>query len=422
MIEMEIDASSVVLTSDALTLEKESDLFFHTYSRLPLAIEKGKGAYLYTKSGEKYLDMIAGIGVNALGYGNPKIIKAITDQTKKYIHTSNLFLLEPQFRLADKLIELTGLSKVFFSNSGAEANDGAIKLARKWATQFSPIKSDHKTEVLSLTNGFHGRTYGALTLTPKAKYHEGFYPLLPSTGTIQFNDGEDLRAKVSDKTAAVFVEFVQGEGGICALQKSFVELLFELSVKHHFLIVADEVQAGCGRTGDFFSYMNFGVTPDIVTAAKPLGGGLPLGAIIGGKRVEEAFTKGSHGTTFGGNPVAAAAGLALIEEMLEKNLMTQAKEVGAYFKWKLDEMRRNHLQITAIRQIGLMIGISVSRDASYYVQKALKQGLIINATNTNVIRLLPPLIISKKEVDQAVKILDKIFKGEWLEGLTESAK
>lgn len=397
------------LLDQPLTLEKESELFFHTYARLPLEISHGEGNYLFAKDGRKFLDLIAGIGVNALGYGNPRILNAITEQAKKIIHTSNLFMLEPQFKLAEKLLALTGFSKVFFCNSGAEANEGAMKLARKWASNISP----EKKQLLSLTNGFHGRTYGAVTLTAKAKYHEGFEPLLPETGYITLNDVDDLEKKVSDKTAAVFVEYVQGEGGICGLSEAFLNRLDELRAKHQFLIVADEVQAGVGRTGKFFSYEHFGVLPDVICAAKPIGGGLPLGAIIGNARVADAFSKGIHGTTFGGNPVACAAGLALIEELEEKNLMRYATELGAQFKAELLKLSHKHIQLRAVRQYGLMIGISTSRDASYYVPKMLEKGIIINATNTNVIRLLPPLTLTASEMHRAIEALDHVLSVEW---------
>jgi acetylornithine/N-succinyldiaminopimelate aminotransferase len=398
------------LLEQPLTLEKESELFFHTYARLPLEISHGEGNYLFSKDGRKFLDMIAGIGVNALGYGNTRVLNAITEQAKKVIHTSNLFMLEPQFKLAEKLLSLTGFSKVFFCNSGAEANEGAMKLARKWASSIS----SEKKELLSLTNGFHGRTYGAVTLTAKAKYHEGFEPLLPETGYITFNDVEDLEKKVSDKTAAVFIEYVQGEGGICAVSEPFLKKLDELRTTHNFLIVADEVQAGVGRTGKFFSYEHFSVLPDVICAAKPIGGGLPLGAIIGNARVAEAFSKGIHGTTFGGNPVACAAGFALIEELEARNLMQHATELGAQFKAELLKLSRKHIQIRAVRQYGLMIGISMSRDASYYVPKMLEKGIIINATNTNVIRLLPPLTLTESDMHHCIQAFDEVFSAEWL--------
>ncbi len=390
-----------------LTLEKESTIFFGTYARLPLHITHGKGCYLYAANGKKYLDMIAGIGVNALGYANPALEEAIISQTKKVIHTSNLFMLDPQFKLAEKLLEITGLSRVFFSNSGTEAIEAAMKLARKWASSIS----ENKRKIFAMTNSFHGRTYGAVSLTAKTKYHEGFEPLLPETGFIEFNDIADLEAKVTDDTAAVFLECIQGEGGIYPASEDFISKLKELREKHDFLIVADEIQAGIGRTGAFFSYMNMGLEPDIVTSAKPLGGGLPLGAIIGNERVSQGFAKGAHGTTFGGNPVACAAGLALINELESKHILDHVNEIGAYFKSELEQLKETHPeQIVEVRQMGLMIGIEVKGEAAPYVQNAFEKGVLLNATNGNVIRLLPPLVVSKDEARLCVDVLAQLFK------------
>jgi len=394
--------------SEPLTIEKESEIFFGTYARLPLHVTHAEGLYLYTSDGKKYLDMISGIGVNALGYGNKRILNAIQTQSAKFIHTSNLFMIDSQFQLAEKLIEVSGLSKVFFANSGTEAIEAAMKLSRKWASS----RSSEKRKIFSLTNSFHGRTYGAVSLTAKPKYHEGFEPLVPETGYIEFDDIEDLENKVSEKTAAVFVEFIQGEGGIFPVSKAFLDKLEELRNKYDFLVVADEIQAGCGRTGKFFSYMNYDFVPDIVTVAKPLGGGLPLAAIIGNEKVAAALTKGSHGTTFGGNPVACAAGLALIEEIEEKGLLENSLKIGAFFKHKFEELKATYNQIEHVRQMGLMIGVSVKGEAAPYVQKALEKGVILNATNGNVIRLLPPLNLTEQEAQLVVNVLDEVFAEE----------
>ncbi len=389
--------------------ETEQQLFFHNYARLPLAITHGKGVYLYSADGTPYLDMISGIGVNALGYGDSRIVGAISQQAAKVIHASNLFMLEPQFRLAEKLLEISGLSKVFFANSGTEAVEAAIKLSRKWA---SLSGQNDKKEILSLSNCFHGRTYGAMSLTAKAQYLDGFEPLLPATGNVNFNDIDDLAAKVGDKTAAVFVEFIQGEGGIHVVSSDFIEALKTLQEKHGFLIVADEIQAGCGRTGKFFSYMHFDVNPDLICLAKPLGGGLPLSAVIGNEKVRDVFTAGNHGTTFGGNPVACAAGLALVNAIYEDNLMEQAAETGEWIKHALEKLAAKHSQIQEIRQYGLMIGITVNREASYYVQEALKRKVLVNATSRNVVRLLPPFTTSREEAQQCIDCLDEVFSEE----------
>ena len=389
--------------------ETEQQLFFHNYARLPLAITHGKGVYLYSADGTPYLDMISGIGVNALGYGDSRIVDAISQQAAKVIHASNLFMLEPQFRLAEKLLEISGLSKVFFANSGTEAVEASIKLSRKWA---SLSGQNDKKEILSLSNCFHGRTYGAMSLTAKAQYLDGFEPLLPATGNVNFNDIDDLAAKTGDKTAAVFVEFIQGEGGIHVVSSDFIEALKTLQEKHGFLIVADEIQAGCGRTGKFFSYMHFDINPDLICLAKPLGGGLPLSAVIGNEKVRDVFTAGNHGTTFGGNPVACAAGLALVNAIYEDNLMEQAAETGEWIKHALEKLAAKHSQIQEIRQYGLMIGITVNREASYYVQEALKRKVLVNATSRNVVRFLPPFTISREEAQQCIDCLDEVFSEE----------
>lgn len=392
-----------------VTQQTENVLFFHNYARLPIAVDHGEGCWLVADDGTRYLDMIAGIGVNALGYGDKRLLQAITDQAAKLIHASNLFLLQPQFALASKLIALSGLSKVFFANSGTEAIEAAIKLSRKKA-----VISGHgdRNEVLSLSNCFHGRTYGAMSLTAKAKYTDGFDPLLPGTGMIAFNDVQDLEAKVSEKTAAVFIEIVQGEGGIHCISTDFLAKLVELREKFGFLIVADEIQAGCGRTGKFFSYMHFALQPDLVCLAKPLGGGLPLAAVIGSDKTADIFSYGNHGTTFGGNPVACAAGLAMIEAIETDGLMENAVHAGGLMKEGFLELASRHNQILDIRQYGLMIGITVDREAKVYVEKALQKQVLVNATSQNVIRLLPPLTISKEEVQRCITVLDEIFTEE----------
>lgn len=395
-----------------VTKETEQQLFFHNYARLPIAVTHGEGVWLISDTGTRYLDMISGIGVNALGYGDKRLLQAICDQATKLIHVSNLFMMRPQFELAEKLLALSGLSKVFFANSGTEAIEAAIKIARK---RSSMAGDNHKKEVLSLSNCFHGRTYGALSLTAKAKYSDGFEPLLPETGMIAFNDIEDLENKVSDRTAAVFIEVIQGEGGIHRISQPFIDRLKELRLKHNFLIVADEIQAGCGRTGTFFSYTQLDADPDLVCLAKPLGGGLPLSAVIGSEKVADVLTYGNHGTTFGGNPVACAAGLAMIAAIDEDRLMEHAGETGAYINSELHKMAARNPQILEIRQYGLMIGITVDKEAKYYVEKALQKHVLINATSQNVIRLLPPLNISREEAQHCINALNEIFTEETAE-------
>ena len=393
----------------AVNRETEEKLFFHNYARFPIAVTHGEGVWLVGDDGTRYLDMIAGIGVNALGYGDKRLVEAISTQASKLIHASNLFMMEPQFELADKLLALSGLSKVFFANSGTEAIEAAIKIARKWAG----LSGDQdKKEVLSLSNCFHGRTYGAMSLTAKPKYVDGFEPLLPGTGMIAFNDIADLEAKVSERTAAVFVEVVQGEGGIHRISQQFIDRLKELREQYNFLIVADEIQAGCGRTGTFFSYTQVDADPDLVCLAKPLGGGLPLSAVIGSEKVADVLSYGNHGTTFGGNPVACAAGVAMINAIEEDNLMEHAMEIGTFINNEVQKLAEKHPQILEIRQYGLMIGITVDKEAKQYVGRALQKSVIINATSVNVIRLLPPLTISLEEAQHCITVLDEIFTEE----------
>jgi acetylornithine aminotransferase len=392
-----------------ITRETEQQLFFHNYARLPIAVSHGEGVWLVADDGTRYLDMISGIGVNALGYGDRRLVEAISSQAAKLIHASNLFMMQPQFELAEKLLALSGLSKVFFANSGTEAIEASIKMARKWAAQSG---DQHKKEVLSLSNCFHGRTYGALSLTAKAKYSDGFEPLLPETGMIAFNDLEDLEKKISAKTAAVFIEVVQGEGGIHRISQEFIDRLKELREQYNFLIVADEIQAGCGRTGKFFSYTHVDADPDLVCLAKPLGGGLPLSAVIGSEKVADVLSYGNHGTTFGGNPVACAAGIAMINAIDEDRLMEKAAATGSYINTELQKLAKKYSQILEIRQYGLMIGITVNKEAKYYVEQALQKQVLVNATSLNVIRLLPPLTISHEEAQHCITTLDEIFSEE----------
>ena len=400
------------MTPLPVTLESEQTLFFHNYARLPLAITHGEGVWLVSDDGTRYLDMIAGIGVNALGYGDKRLVDAISAQAAKLIHASNLFMMQPQFELAEKLLALSGLSKVFFANSGTEAIEASIKIARKWAGQFG---NPDKKEVLSLSNCFHGRTYGAMSLTAKPQYVNGFEPLLAGTGMINFNDISDLEEKVSDNTAAVFIEVVQGEGGIHRISQPFIDRLKELREQYNFLIVADDIQAGCGRTGTFFSYTQVNADPDLVCLAKPLGGGLPLSAVIGSEKVADVLSYGNHGTTFGGNPVACAAGLAMINAIHEDNLMENAETVGNYIYDEMQKLAAKHPQIVDIRQYGLMIGITVDKEAKYYAGKALQKHVLVNATSVNVIRLLPPLTISREEAQHCITTLDEILTEETAE-------
>lgn len=385
--------------------ELEEKYFFKTYRRLNLQIEKGEGCWLFSNDGEKYLDLFGGLAVNSLGYNNPKINQAILNQINKYTHISNLFLQETQIKLAKLLIENTPFSKVFFSNSGTEAMEGAIKLARKWG------KEKSKINIISFDGSFHGRTYGALSLTGREKYRHGFEPFLPNCYFCEFNNIDGFTKTIDDKTLAVVLEFIQGEGGINHVNQEFVDTISSLRNKFDFLVIADEIQSGIGRTGKFFAFQHYNFLPDIAVVAKPLGGGLPLGAFLGSEKVADVFTYGIHGTTFGGNPVACAAGIALINEIIENNLIDHAKNMGEYFKLKLKELKLKYPSlIKDIRGKGLMLGIELNRNCEDVVSKMLDNKVLINCTNNNVIRLLPPLIITKDEIDIAIEKFDLVFK------------
>ncbi len=389
--------------------EKESKYILHTYKRLPIEIDHADGVYIYSKDGKKYLDFFGGIAVNALGYNNPRVNAAIIDQVKRYMHVSNLFYMDSQIELAEAFCNLSGYSKLFLANSGAEAIEAAVKIARKWGSTLE------KTGLIALSNSFHGRTMGALSLTDRPKYRTGFGPFLPNVEHVEFNDSTDLKSKVNASTAAVFVEFVQGEGGVNVLSDEFVEELFALKRKHGFLVVADEIQAGIYRTGKLFSYEHYGVHPDLVTVAKPLGGGLPLGGVLVDASIEDVLGYGMHGTTFGGNPVACAAGLATIRELAEKRIDLQVAKVGGYLKLKLLDLQKEFPDfISEVRGLGLMIGVECRTECSEIVSSLMSKGDLANCTNGNVIRLLPPLIIQEEHVD--------IFLSKLREVILERAK
>ncbi|RCK77356.1 MAG: Acetylornithine aminotransferase [Ignavibacteriae bacterium] len=385
--------------------ELEEKYFFKTYKRLDLLIERGEGCWLITKSGEKYLDLFGGLAVNALGYNHPAITKAIEEQIRKYTHLSNYFLQEPQIKLAQLLIQVSGFNKIFFSNSGTEAMEGAIKLARKWGAE------KNKFNIISFDNSFHGRTLGSLSITGREKYRKGYEPFLPNCIQSKFNDPDELIKKVDESTLAIVLEFIQGEGGIVEVDSNFLKTIANLRDKYNFLVIADEIQSGIGRTGKFFAFEHYNFKPDICVIAKPIGGGLPLGALLGNEKVANVFTYGVHGTTFGGNPVACAAGEALINQIKEKNLVDNAKQMGDYFQEGLKMLQNKFPNlIRIIRGKGLMIGIEMSFKCENIVAYMLQNNVLVNCTNENVIRLLPPLIINKEEIDFALEKFEYVLK------------
>jgi acetylornithine/N-succinyldiaminopimelate aminotransferase len=386
--------------------DREATVLFYTYKRLPLEIERGEGAYLIARDGTRYLDMFAGLAVNALGYAHPAVVKAISDQSARYTHLSNYFLQEPQIRLAELLTVHAGFEKIFFANSGTEAIEGTIKLVRKWGS------TRGLTDIVSMSNSFHGRTMGALSLMDRPRYREGFGPFLNGFRISDFNDPDSLRECVTPKTAAVILEFVQGEGGIRPVSPAFVDTLAELHEEHGFLLVADEIQSGIGRTGRFFAYQHFqGVQPDVVVVAKPIGGGLPLGGILTRPEISDVLEPGMHGTTFGGNPVACAAGIAVMEEIINGRLMQHAAEMGELMSVEFERLKTKFPNlIKEVRVKGLMAGIELDREADSFVTATREKfHILINGTDRTVLRLLPPLIVTPDQVRTTVTALEKVL-------------
>jgi acetylornithine/N-succinyldiaminopimelate aminotransferase len=381
-------------------LEREKESFFHTYKRLPIEIDRGEGVYLYDKAGKRYLDLFGGLAVNALGYAHPGVVRAIHEQSKRFIHLSNYFATDAALELAELLRKHTGFRKVFFSNSGTEAIEGAIKVARMWGS------TRGKAEILSFTNAFHGRTFGALSMMDRVKYKAGFEPFLQNFTILPYNDPAALRAKAGAGTLAVFLEFIQGEGGIVPASEEFVAAIAEMKARHGFLVVADEIQSGLGRTGRPFAFNHFGIEPDMAVVAKPLGGGLPIGAILGAESVAGVLDVGQHGTTFGGNPVSCAAGVVVMKEIFESGLMRRAGEAGARFISGLEAIRKSSPALVRdVRGKGLMIGMELTKGGDPIVAEMLREGVLANCTNLNVIRIVPPLIITDAQIDEALGVI-----------------
>ena len=377
-------------------ISREHEVLFQNYRRLPIELDYGKGSYLYDTSGKKYLDFLSGIAVNALGHSHPKLVDAVVKQAQKSMHVSNFFYQESQVRLAELICELGAYQRLFFINSGAESFEGAIKIARLWGSKHN------KTDIYAFHGGFHGRTYGSLSLMDKAIYRDGMGPFLPNMHVLPFNDIDALHSAINEHTCAVALEFLQGEGGIIHAEPEFINALESLKEQYNFLIIADEVQAGAGRTGSFFYFDKYLIKPDIVVMAKGMGGGLPLGAIVTTDELSKVIEKGMHGTTYGGNALACVAGIVVMEE-LKNGVQHNAKEMGCYLKDALHEVQKEFSDhIIEIRGCGCMQGIVLKYEASALVTELLKQNIITNATAINVLRLLPPLTISKEEIDEFI--------------------
>jgi len=389
----------------------ESRLLLSTYDRNPILFVGGEGVYITDENGNQYLDLLSGIGVNALGYNHPVIVNAIAEQSKKLVHTSNLYYHEGQAELALRLTERTGMDRAFFANTGTEAWEGALKLARAHA---GVLRSEGKTigtKFLALDHSFHGRTFGSMSTTSKAKYREPFGPVVPGVEFVKFNDVADLRAKFSNEVCAILVEAIQGEGGVRPLTQEFFAEARALADSTGALLIVDEIQAGMGRTGKWCAYQHYGIQPDITTLAKPLAGGIPLGAVLCTEEVARSLHPGMHGTTFGGGPLACAVAIAVIDAIEKNGLLAKATEVGGYFQEKLRGLQKKHEAIVDVRGKGLMVAAEVDSAelGKTIVAEMLKRHILINCTSDTVLRFLPPYILERAHVDTAIAALDEIL-------------
>jgi acetylornithine/N-succinyldiaminopimelate aminotransferase len=388
----------------------EAKLLLPTYERQPILFVRGRGVYLWDSQGKRYLDFLSGIGVNALGHSHPAVQAAIQRQAGRLIHVSNLFFHEYQAALARRLAEISGLARAFFCNSGTEAWEGALKLARAFAQMNNRNGSKAKWRILAMENSFHGRTFGALATTGQPKYRAPFVPLMPGVSFVKFNDLDDLQRKFDSSVCAVCIETIQGEGGIRPVHAEFLELASRLTKQTGALLMLDEIQCGLGRTGRHFAYQHYGVLPDVVTVAKPLACGLPLGAILTTERVASCMHPGLHGTTFGGGPLACAVAIEFLRA--ENKLLKHVRTLGEYFQAALEALDRKHKSIQDVRGAGLMQAVELDSPelAKAVAKQLLQEGIIINRTHETVLRFLPPYVIQKKHVDRVVKALDAALR------------
>jgi len=387
-------------------IERERRFLLQTYSRYPLAIARGKGVLLYDLEGKRYLDFVAGLGVNALGHAHPRIVKTIREQAARVIHLSNLYYNEYQGALAEKLCGLSGLQRAFFSNSGTEAIEGSIKLARLAGHR---IGGSAKSQLVGLQGSYHGRTFGAMSLTGQDKYRKGFEPLLEDVKFVPRNDMQALSAAVDDNTCAIVLEPIFGEGGIYECSVEFLQECRALADRHRAALIFDEIQCGLGRTGTIFAFQTFGVTPDIVAIAKPIAAGLPLGAFLAKEELASAISAGQHGTTFGGGPLACRVGLEYLAIIEEERLLENVTRVGAYLQQELKALAERCAAAQDVRGRGLIQGLQLEVPARPIVEQALAEGVLFNSTQDTVLRFLPPFLLQEKHVDKGVRVLKKLL-------------
>ena len=388
-------------------IEQAEEVLAQTYSRFPVVFAKGSGCKLWDSEGKEYLDFVAGIAVCNLGHAHPAVAEAISQQAKNLIHVSNLFYTVPQIKLAKWLTDNSFADRAFFCNSGAEANEAAIKLARKY---FFDKGNNNKNTIISAKQSFHGRTYASMSATGQDKIKKGFEPMLPGFKMVPFNDIEALKENLDSTVCAVMLEPIQGEGGVCCPSEDYLKQVKQLCVENDILLIFDEVQTGIARTGKLFAYEHFDVKPDIMTLAKALANGLPVGAMLTTDKIAKAFGHGAHATTFGGTPLVASAALSVLEYIESNDLVNQCDNVGNYFKEQLISLKEKYSFIKEVRGYGLLLGMPMSIKGAPIVNKCLEKGFVINCIQDTILRFIPPLIIQKEEIDKLINCLDEIFK------------
>jgi acetylornithine/N-succinyldiaminopimelate aminotransferase len=379
----------------------------NTYGRFDVIFEKGIGTKLIDSKGEEYLDFVSGVAVNCLGHCNPVVVNAIKNQSEKLMHISNYYWNENAMKLTELLCKNCDHDKVFLCNSGTEAIEAGLKLARKYGLMHG---GENKKEIIYMNNSFHGRTMGALSVTGQVKYQESFKPLIGGVASVDFNDEEDIKNKINEKTCAVIIEPIQGEGGIVPAKKEYLKFVRELCDKNNAILIFDEVQCGMGRTGSLFAYKKFGVIPDIVCIAKALAGGFPIGAMLAKEEVANAFVPGDHGNTFGGNPLAAGVALAVVNELVNNGILFNVEEKSKYMFEKLNALKEKYDVINAVRGMGLLIGVSLKCDLKTVINKCFSNKLLLITAGKDVVRFLPPLNVSFEEIDKALEIFEKSIK------------
>jgi predicted acetylornithine/succinylornithine family transaminase len=384
--------------------EQGNKVIMETYKRFPIEFVSGKGCVLTDSEGKKYLDFVAGIAVNSLGHCHPGFTEAVKKQLDTLVHVSNLYWTKQGISLAEALVKHSGLDQVFFCNSGAEACEAALKLCRVYAKLY---KNPDAVEIIAMDQSFHGRTYAAITATGQKKYQKNLEPLMPGISHVPFNDIEALKKQITPNTCGIILEAIQGEGGINPADPAYLKEVREICDRENIVLIFDEVQTGIGRTGQLFAYQNYGITPDVVTMAKGLGGGLPIGGIIAKEKFAKAFTPGTHASTFGGNPLVCAAGNYVIESLMSDGFLADVQKKGDYLKAKLTALKEKHTCIKDVRGMGLMIGVEVDQAPGEIVAKAMAKGLLLVGAGDSAIRFVPPLVVTEAEIDQAVEIFEK---------------